>query len=233
MPPSAQSYYDNRAESCQNDSAKDILHRVAAELEAMRSDETISLASFHPMPTGCMTLLRSLPGNHKCVDCGALNPQWASISYGCLLCVQCCGRHRSYGVNVSRVRSITMDNWLHCDVVAMLEGGNHQLSKFFDRHNLSPRHSIDSSNKLPFEREKAPNQLTSSNEFRYLTKAARFYRENMLKHVKKIISSGIYKGRDATRKMKRRKCKSKSMCDSKSITERRNLGESLVVGSSA
>lgn len=233
MPPSAQSYYDNRAENDHNDSTKEILHRVAAELEAMRSDETISLASFHPMPTGCLSLLRSLPGNLMCVDCGALNPLWASISYGCLLCIQCCGRHRSYGVNVSRVRSITIDNWLHSDVVAMLEGGNHQLSQFFDRHNLSPRHSKDVSNAFSFDREKSSNQLISSNENRYLTKAARFYRENMLKHVNKVVSSGIYKGRDATRNMKRRKCKSKTMCDSKLLTERPNLGESLVMGSSA
>jgi ADP-ribosylation factor GTPase-activating protein 1 len=38
--------------------------------------------------------LRSLPGNDSCVDCGTKNPQWASVSYGTLFCLECSGQHR-------------------------------------------------------------------------------------------------------------------------------------------
>ena len=26
--------------------------------------------------------------NHKCVDCGAAHPQWSSVSFGILFCLQ-------------------------------------------------------------------------------------------------------------------------------------------------
>lgn len=37
--------------------------------------------------------------------------QWASVNNGILLCLNCSGVHRSFGVRVSFVRSITMDSW--------------------------------------------------------------------------------------------------------------------------
>lgn len=52
-------------------------------------------------PSNCLRLVRSLPGNSRCVDCEEMNPEWASVSYGVLLCLRCSGRHRGLGVNVS------------------------------------------------------------------------------------------------------------------------------------
>lgn len=52
-------------------------------------------------PPNCLKLVRSLPGNSRCVDCGEMSPEWASISYGVLLCLRCSGRHRGHGINVS------------------------------------------------------------------------------------------------------------------------------------
>lgn len=53
--------------------------------------------------------LRRIPGNEVCADCGAESPKWASLNLGVLLCIECCGIHRSFGVQVSKVRSLTMD----------------------------------------------------------------------------------------------------------------------------
>ncbi|CAN0474154.1 unnamed protein product, partial [Hapterophycus canaliculatus] len=37
---------------------------------------------------------RERPDNKRCVDCGVANPQWASVSYGCVFCLECSGQHR-------------------------------------------------------------------------------------------------------------------------------------------
>ncbi|CAJ0948164.1 unnamed protein product, partial [Mesorhabditis belari] len=54
--------------------------------------------------------VRSAPGNHRCADCGHADPKWASINLGVVICIECCGIHRSLGVQISKIRSLTMDS---------------------------------------------------------------------------------------------------------------------------
>ncbi|KAG6554529.1 hypothetical protein Mapa_003908 [Marchantia paleacea] len=56
-----------------------------------------------------LDILRSVPGNELCADCGTPDPDWASLNLGVLLCIECAGIHRNLGVHVSKMRSLTLD----------------------------------------------------------------------------------------------------------------------------
>jgi hypothetical protein len=49
--------------------------------------------------------------NNVCADCGMKSPRWASINIGVIICIQCSGIHRSLGVHISHVKSLTLDSW--------------------------------------------------------------------------------------------------------------------------
>lgn len=58
-----------------------------------------------------MLSIRNTDGNDVCVDCGAPNPDWASLNLGALMCIECSGMHRNLGTHLSRVRSLDLDDW--------------------------------------------------------------------------------------------------------------------------
>lgn len=64
-----------------------------------------------PRPTSPSprAMLRAVRGNHECAECGAADPDWASLNLGILLCIECSGVHRNLGVHLSKVRSLTLD----------------------------------------------------------------------------------------------------------------------------
>ncbi|XP_029570169.1 arf-GAP with coiled-coil, ANK repeat and PH domain-containing protein 1 isoform X5 [Salmo trutta] len=61
-------------------------------------------------PAALVVALQS-PGNHRCCDCSEEEPRWASVNLGITMCIECSGIHRSLGVHLSKVRSLTLDSW--------------------------------------------------------------------------------------------------------------------------
>lgn len=57
------------------------------------------------------TIKDVIPGNNFCADCDAPGPEWASLNLGVLMCIECSGIHRNLGSHISKVRSLSLDEW--------------------------------------------------------------------------------------------------------------------------
>lgn len=97
--------------------------------------------------------------NEKCFDCQAPAPEWASVSFGVLLCIECAGHHRRLGTHISRIRSFKMDSWTEKQFQIFQHGGNGRLKAFLDANKVQ--------GSLGFNR--------------YMTPAAEWYREAWIK----------------------------------------------------
>jgi hypothetical protein len=79
-----------------------LLEKAAQELRSISRDDLLV-----PFPHNCYKLMRSIPGNDRCMDCESHHPDWASVSYGALICMNCSARHRSLGVQVRQQEMVT------------------------------------------------------------------------------------------------------------------------------
>ncbi|KAF6102082.1 ArfGAP with RhoGAP domain, ankyrin repeat and PH domain 1 [Phyllostomus discolor] len=64
--------------------------------------------------------------NRFCADCGAAQPDWASINLCVVICKRCAGEHRGMGAGISKVRSLKMDRkvWTETLIELFLQLGN-------------------------------------------------------------------------------------------------------------
>ncbi|XP_037630684.1 BAR_ACAPs and ArfGap_ACAP domain-containing protein [Sebastes umbrosus] len=72
------------------------------------------------------------PGNQRCCDCGEEDPRWASINLGVTMCIECSGIHRSLGVHLSKVRSLTLDSWEAEQLKLLCVLGNNVMNQIYE-----------------------------------------------------------------------------------------------------
>ncbi|XP_030601147.1 arf-GAP with coiled-coil, ANK repeat and PH domain-containing protein 3 [Archocentrus centrarchus] len=73
-----------------------------------------------------------VPGNQLCCDCGEEEPRWASINLGVTMCIECSGIHRSLGVHLSKVRSLTLDSWEAEQLKLLCVLGNDVMNQIYE-----------------------------------------------------------------------------------------------------
>lgn len=96
--------------------------------------------------------------NNVCCDCNTANPEWASISHGIYISIGASGAHRSLGVKISSVQSLSMDSWSPLQLRMMELGGNRRFIDFLEEHGI-------------------PKDMPIRQKYR--TRAAEWYRKNL------------------------------------------------------
>lgn len=92
-----------------------------------------------------LDLIMKDPNNKVCFDCNAALPKWASVNNAVFLCLNCAGVHRGFGVTISFIRSITMDNWYiyliyyfrdDKQIAFLKQGGNKRLKNILEEFHV-------------------------------------------------------------------------------------------------
>ncbi|KAG1930880.1 arf-GAP with Rho-GAP domain, ANK repeat and PH domain-containing protein 1 isoform X2 [Pimephales promelas] len=83
------------------------------------------------------------PCNKVCADCGAANPEWASVNLLVVICEACAGAHRSMSCNHSKVRGLKLDNkvWTEPLIQLFILYGNKAANSVWG-HNIPPAEQI-------------------------------------------------------------------------------------------
>jgi len=107
--------------------------------------------------------------NNRCADCNSVNPSWASVNIGILVCQRCCIYHRKMGVHISRIKSIILDNWNSKYINHLKQNGNIKMNKIYeaklDKH-LKPNNKSSDNDLYEFIKNKYEHKLYFSHSIK-------------------------------------------------------------------
>ncbi|CAF3962365.1 unnamed protein product [Adineta steineri] len=106
--------------------------------------------------------IKHIPGNGFCADCDQLNPTWASLNLGALICMDCASLHRNLGTHLSRVRSLELDEWPPELVQVMRSIGNKLANTIWEvniKNRVKPQPNASSSERERWIRDKYEQKL--------------------------------------------------------------------------
>merc|ERR1712151_1284202 len=71
--------------------------------------------------------------NQYCADCKSPQPDGVSLNLGVLVCITCSGVHRSLGVHISKVRSLSLDSLTDREARLFLALGNDHMNHIWEK----------------------------------------------------------------------------------------------------
>ncbi|ODV90760.1 hypothetical protein CANCADRAFT_148084, partial [Tortispora caseinolytica NRRL Y-17796] len=90
--------------------------------------------------------------NSQCAECGEDGVSWASANIGVFLCGRCASIHRKLGSHISKVKSLTLDDWSENEVEHMKEWGNKRANRYWNPYPRDNPPPITDDDDLTVER---------------------------------------------------------------------------------
>ncbi|KIM64665.1 hypothetical protein SCLCIDRAFT_15206 [Scleroderma citrinum Foug A] len=102
-----------------------------------------------------LTEIAMKPGNDVCADCKARMPRWASFNLGIFICMNCASIHRKIGTHVTKVKSLSLDEWTKDQIEFMRQNGNVKSNQLYnpdETRHPPPTNMVDSERDSDLER---------------------------------------------------------------------------------
>lgn len=136
--------------------------------------------------------------NRVCADCGAPDPVWASANIGVFICLKCSTVHRSLGIDISKVLSVTLDEWSDEDIDFVVEvGGNSSANKIYEAYlpqgTSKPKPDSSNENRSKFIRSKYELQEFLKPSLRMVSLKSSFKSSDSAKNMDKFFGSDSFK----------------------------------------
>jgi hypothetical protein len=145
------------------------------------------------------SLIEKLIAGTKCTDCDADGPTWCSINWLCLICIDCSGVHRSLGVQITKIRSLRLDN-LEPELTELIDAiGQSRINKVLEECTKS--YEKPKPNALYNEKEvyitnkykaKKFMKVPGRNDNKLELPADEYYAQNLFRFIEKDDLINIY-----------------------------------------